>query len=524
MKRIIIWIVLFVIILFTLVLSFLIYNLRDRYPEYHVDIRIQSPGERLIKAGFSAELITPEIPDTWEDLNNDAQYNPEEGDFFHDGNGNGIFDPVWLAGFHNKRPANGIHDELWARTVVFDDDVSRISLTVVDAIGLFHDDIIEIKQSIDPAYNITYSIISSTHSHEAPDLLGLWGPEFLKSGVNQDYLSFVKKQIIQSIEKATSDLQPVKLRMSQDLNGLSHLVTDTRNPFIMDDGLRIIQFVNSISGKTIGSLIAWANHPETLWSNNLLITSDFPHYVREGIEEGIYSGDSLIIKGIGGIAIYVNGSIGGLMTTHPGLAVQNPWSGQTYTDPGFDKASAQGYQIAYQALQTMSLPSDSLEFGNIEISARTLELPLENNVFRIGAALGILKRGFSKWNHVKTEIAYVTLGPASFLTYPGEVYPELINGNIDSPQGQDFTTGPVEIPVARNMMKGNFKFIVGLGNDEIGYIIPKSQWDEKEPFTYGNEEPPYGEIISLGPDTSPILHQNIREMIELHYQKSSVIE
>jgi len=33
---------------------------------------------------------------------------------------------------------------------------------------------------------------------------------------------------------------------------------------------------------------------------NLLITSDFPHYVREGIERGIFNGDTLVKPGIGG--------------------------------------------------------------------------------------------------------------------------------------------------------------------------------------------------------------------------------
>ena len=72
----------------------------------------------------------------------------------------------------------------------------------------------------------------------------------------------------------------------------------------------------------------------------LLITSDFPHYVREGIENGIYAGDSLHTSGIGGICVYLNGSIGGLMTTNPGFMIQDPISGQEYLEPSFEKAEA----------------------------------------------------------------------------------------------------------------------------------------------------------------------------------------
>ena len=67
--------------------------------------------------------------------------------------------------------------------------------------------------------------------------------------------------------------------------------------------------------------IGWADHPETLWSDNLLISSDFPHFLREGIEKGVYIEDSLVFEGVGGTAVYFNGAIGGLMTTKPSFEV-----------------------------------------------------------------------------------------------------------------------------------------------------------------------------------------------------------
>ena len=35
-------------------------------------------------------------------------------------------------------------------------------------------------------------------------------------------------------------------------------------------------------------------------------------------------------------------------------------------------------------------------------------------------------------------------------------------------------------------MKGEYKFVFGLANDEIGYIIPKSEWDEVPPYLYNH--------------------------------------
>ena len=113
----------------------------------------------------------------------------------------------------------------------------------------------------------------------------------------------------------------------------------------------------------------------------------------------------------------------------------------------------------------------------------------------------------------RSELSAFTIGPLSFVTIPGEIYPEIINGGIEAPEGQDFKIDPLEIPPVREMMPGRHKFVLGLANDEIGYIIPKSQWDARAPYGYGREKSPYGEVNSMGPETAPILHQNLKEML-----------
>ena len=54
--------------------------------------------------------------------------------------------PIWIAGFSNQRAANGVHDDVWARVVVFDDGQSRLALVSLDAIGFRHDDVVEIRK------------------------------------------------------------------------------------------------------------------------------------------------------------------------------------------------------------------------------------------------------------------------------------------------------------------------------------------------------------------------------------------
>jgi len=511
------WILLIFAALILLLFVVLYLNVRDRHPGYSIDLSIKSDQQMVLKVGFSAVSITPEIPDRWTDVNNDAKYIPEDGDTFEDLNQNGQFDPIWIAGFGNKRAANGIHDELWARTMVVDDGQSRIAITSIDAIGFMNDDILDTKELISESSKITYSVISSTHTHEAPDLLGLWGNSYFKSGVNSEYMTFVKKQTAKSIDDAVLNLKPAVLKMAINPKDAIIVVKDTRQPYVFDEGLRLIQAISLETDETIGTLVAWADHPETLWSENLLISSDFPHYVREGVEKGVYSGDSLIHEGVGGIAVYLNGAIGGLMTTHPSLDVKDFVTGEVYSEPTYEKTKAQGDYLAYLGLKALDSSGYYVEKAGISIRAKTINLKFNNPLFRLGALLGVFDRGMNGWMEVRSELAVFSIGPAHFVTVPGEIYPEIINGGVEAPDGQDFDIQPIEVPFIRSQMKGDFNFVFGMANDMVGYIIPKSQWDEEAPFTYGRDSAPYGEVNSMGPETAPTVHGKLKQLLEEFY-------
>jgi hypothetical protein len=504
---------LLVILLILLAMIWIRSNLKDRNPGYLADLKIINGESSVLNAGFAAFPITPEVPDRWADTNGDAKYNLKDGDTFTDGNGNGVFDPVWIAGFGNRRAANGIHDDLWSRAMVIDDGKTRLAVVVLDAIGFMNDDVIDVRNRIPGDAEVTITIIASTHTHEGPDLIGLWGKSPFKSGVNKDYMEYVKSQAVKSIVAAINTMRPVRLEVSEDLTGAIPLVMDTRKPEIFDSVLRLIRVIDKEDSNTLGSLIAWANHPETLWGKNLLITSDFPHYVRQGVEKGVFNGDSLVKPGIGGTALYVNGAIGGLMTTHPNLAVKDPFTGQEFSEPAFDKAEAQGKKLALLALNAMENPVEKIDSAGISLLMRTVTLPIDNKLFKLGMLLGLFDRGTCGWMKMRSELSVFKIGPVSFVAIPGEVYPEIINGGIEAPGGGDFPVEPFEVPSVRTMMPGKYKFIIGLANDEIGYIIPHSQWDVKAPYTYGNSDSPYGEENSLGPETAPILHENIKEML-----------
>ena len=56
-----------------------------------------------------------------------------------------------------------------------------------------------------------------------------------------------------------------------------------------------------------------------------------------------------------------------------------------------------------------------------------------------------------------------------------------------------------------------------LANDEVGYLIPYTQWDSRPPYTYGQTKAPYGEENSGGPDAATIVHhESLATLKTLH--------
>jgi regulation of enolase protein 1 (concanavalin A-like superfamily) len=87
-----------------------------------------------------------------------------------------------------------------------------------------------------------------------------------------------------------------------------------------------------------------------------------------------------------------------------------------------------------------------------------------------------------------------------------------VNGGVERAPGGDFELEPVELPPIRELLPTGPQFVFGMANDEIGYIIPKSEWDRQPPYLYDSTKPVYGEVNSVGPETAPILHRAFTEL------------
>ena len=97
--------------------------------------------------------------------------------------------PVYLAGFGQDRQAKKVHDPIMVRAVVLADGDRRIALLSVDVVGLFNPSAERVRKEL-PGFK--YVLVSTTHNHEGPDTLGLWGANPLQSGVDPEYLKKVE--------------------------------------------------------------------------------------------------------------------------------------------------------------------------------------------------------------------------------------------------------------------------------------------------------------------------------------------
>jgi hypothetical protein len=204
--------------------------------------------------------------------------------------------------------------------------------------------------------------------------------------------------------------------------------------------------------------------------------------------------------------------------------------GQPLADGTYEKTARYGELVADVAGRALGA-AKPVRLTPIDVRARPLFLPLDNKLYLLARQLGVLDRAAYRWSGdparaepagpddaakplcLRTELARLRLGDLDVAAVPGEIYPELVLGRVQDPAdpAADFPGAPVE-PAVFAQLRGPHRLLVGLANDEIGYIIPKRQWDAKPPFCYGRTKAQYGEVNSLGPETAPLLCEAFRQL------------
>jgi hypothetical protein len=422
--------------------------------------------------------------------------------------------PVYLAGFGQNRKATKVHDPITARAFVMADGDEKIAFVSVDVVGLFLPAVERIREKLT---GFKYVLVSATHNHEGPDTLGLWGTSPVQSGIDPEYLKRVEAGCVDAVKAADKDRRAALARIGSARD--ADLLHDNRLPIVKHDELVVLHFRDPKTEKPLGILVQWNCHPETLGSKNTEITADYIHYVVKYLRESHKCP-----------VAYFTGTVGGLMTTL-GLVVKDE-KGKELADGTFEKADRYGYLLAQLAEKALK-DAVPIVLTPFDIRTRELLVPVDNNIYRLAWSFGVLDRTMYKWEGnptpkkfepskevskpaaVKTEVGYLKLGALEIAAIPGEIYPELVLGKVQDPAdpAADFPDAPIE-PAIYDQLKAKHRMLIGLANDELGYFIPKRQWDEKPPFCYGLKKAQYGEMNSVGPDAAPVICNAFKELVK----------
>jgi hypothetical protein len=483
------------------------------YHDYELDVVSPMPPSDAtdqLEVGVGiADLSPPEAwYDTWTDVNGNQQWEPDV-DTFEDRDGNGAFDPLWLSGFDNARPASGLAQPLDARAIALRNNGTLIVLVTADMIGIVHNDVIHIREAVDAGLGIDHVLVAATHTHEVPDPIGMWSHPVPFISFDPRYIELVRPRIVEAIEGAVANLEPAEMYCVQTEVPRAGFVRDSRRPDVVDPHLNAFRFVRPGTEETIATLVNWGNHPETLGLGNTRITPDFPYWLRKGLEEGVPEPNGA--EGFDAPCLYFQGIVGGLMTPLE-LTVPHRDGQQAFTADSFEKAQALGENVA--VLAAKALRGEAVwknETPTIAWGAKTLKAPLQP-LFKAAVGLGLMHQGYYPGEGAKSEVNVIRIGEVEMLATPGEIYPELVVGGIEALPGRDYEVDPVEVPPLYDVMSGRINLTLGLANDFIGYLIPKSQWDQRAPWVY-DDAPQYGEWMSAGPDVGTAVHAGALELL-----------
>jgi hypothetical protein len=440
--------------------------------------------EKSLEVGFAEADITPKLGDK----------------------------PVFMAGFGQNRKATKVHDPLRARAVVLRHDKAKIALVSIDVIGFFNPDVVSVRDKL-PGF--AHVLVGSTHNHEGPDTLGLWGSNPFTSGVDGDYLKTIQDQVVKAVKDADDAAKPVTARLGTAQ--APELLHDGREPYVLHDELVAIQFLTAKDEKPAGVVVQWNCHPETLAGKNTELSADFVGYTVKHLEEKNHCP-----------VVYLTGTVGGLMTSL-GVEVKDD-KGELLKDGTFEKTEKYGRLVGELAEKALA-GAKPVRLTPLAAATRTVFVPVDNKVYKVARQLKVLQREMFLWTGdpskaepagpkeiekplcLKTEVSWLRLGELDVACIPGEIYPELVLDKVQDPPdpGADFPDAPIE-PAIYKQLKGPHRMLIGLASDEIGYVIPKRQWDEKEPFCYKRTAAQYGEMNSVGPEAAPVLCEAFRQL------------
>ena len=524
-----------------------------------------STGDGVLKVGVAKRTWTPQNFETYTDENNDRQW--ESNEPYTDLNGNHKFDAVWL--FGGGRAAERIETDVEARAMAFVEGDETFVVVYNDCIGMLAGDMDAIRA--DPrlaTLDIDHIIIGSTHAHDAPDIVGLWGPNAAVTGREDFVVDALKNADVEAITEAIQTAVPAQMTIASTKlindptnpnSKTDYWDKDIRDPVIFDPTMTVAKFTKTSDGTIIGTLINWADHPEVAHFDDTVtaaINAHYPHWIREGIENGVKAADSIYaatdLPGIGGITVFMQGAVGGQIGSIRGAPVPGP-GGIPVIDETNLKDKAIGTNVAAKALTILETDGETVSALPLSLKTAVYNARIDNPGFHVAFLINVagphklvgynpdLPIDETNLPWLPLRATYLQVGPLGIVTAPGELHPELWVGGYDgswswgwplldhagscsdthadcntqvacnasatcvpTPNLPNFDQAPAP-PYMRDLVLAQpgvkYPVLAGLAEDYIGYIVPAYNYVLATDNPYFNEAEGdhYEEVYSLGP-------------------------
>jgi hypothetical protein len=363
-------------------------------------------------------------------------------------------DPLLPAsgGIGVPKPTKEKKGELYARAMVFEKGNTRIAIVNVDNLGwtsILGNKSRALIKGIAPE-NI---LIGATHTHSGPDAYAF--PDATgKSSADLKYLDWCVQQIADAVNEAISKLEPASLKIAVD-EAKGKIAYNYYAPALYDPRCGIIQAIattGSRQGKPIATLVNYAVHPEVIGSGRGIMSPDLCGPLYDRIESKV-----------GGIALFMNGAQGGMVTADTRLEYGKEGAGQKEANT-WEECIRIGELLADEALRIVE-KAPVLENPDIYCAARKIEFPVDSEIMRYILKNSPLKHELNKANVVSTQLNLLNIGPAQILTVPGEALPN------------------IGYYVKRNM-NTRMPFLFGLTNDAFGYMLTKVDFNSFKRYEY----------------------------------------
>lgn len=360
-----------------------------------------------------------------------------------------------LAGNGRDRITSEVHDDLFAHCLYLTDGAKEATLISLDLIGLFNSDVLTIRKQLkDKGFDPAGVFIASTHTHTGPDTIGFWGPEETVSGRDAAYTKQLYAAVGECAAVARDAARPVEMGLASGT--IDGVCTNIRDKGVQDNTANLMQF-REPGGPVVATVVNYGCHPEIMLDSKV-VSSDFLSILYRRVENTT-----------GGKAIFFNGALGGMVTP-------------IVTGYNWPEAERIGNLFSDKIEKIMEGLQWSQPAGFL-FETKKIQLSCTNERFIQALFIKLISRQTVGGKFV-TDMFHMRIGDAEFLSMPGETLPK------------------VGLRM-KELMTGKYKFLVSLGDDELGYILAKEDFDPTR----------YEESVSIGPDAANELYEAGKELV-----------